>query len=427
MLRAEPVPAPLDRHPAGAALPGSGGLPGYVSAPSTAELLVALDGRIALWGRKSGRDVDDYISAANLGALRLTRAKLTSSADDYSAARAAIDRALKADPGYQPARQLDATLRFTLHDFSGALAAANAMLRDDPTDLEALATRGDAQLELGDLDAANATYTTLGSRVSGPAVDLRLARLAFVTGDPALAVTLATSARDGAIAAQAPDVAIYQVALGEIARMSGRADVARDAFTAALGIRRDDTAALLGFARLDAAVGDGAEALGKLQTALGVAPVVDALVLEIDVATGTGDIAAADDARATLDVIRRLAGPVVAASDRTFIRYDLDHGRANEAVLDAARRSLAVRPDATGHDLVAWALHRVGRDDEAKPMLDMALATGVQDARLLYHAGAITMSLGDPDRAREFLRQALALGPALDPGERMEAAALLGS
>jgi tetratricopeptide (TPR) repeat protein len=164
-----------------------------------------------------------------------------------------------------------------------------------------------------------------------------------------------------------------------------------------------------------------------LQTALGVAPVVDALVLEIDVATGTGDIAAADDARATLDVIRRLAGPVVAASDRTFIRYDLDHGRANEAVLDAARRSLAVRPDATGHDLVAWALHRVGRDDEAKPMLDMALATGVQDARLLYHAGAITMSLGDPDRAREFLRQALALGPALDPGERMEAAALLGS
>ena len=44
-----------------------------------------------------------------------------------------------------------------------------------------------------------------------------------------------------------------------------------------------------------------------------------------------------------------------------------------------------------------------------------ALRLGTRDARLLFHAGMIHKALGDPDRARDYLGQALALNPRFHP------------
>ena len=111
--------------------------------------------------------------------------------------------------------------------------------------------------------------------------------------------------------------------------------------------------------------------------------------------------------------------------DRQLIGFELEHGGATQATLAAARASLAARPDYAGHDLVAWALHRLGRDDAAAADADAARATGIVDARVLFHAGAIALAKGDVAGGRALLRQALALGPALDPAARAEASALL--
>ncbi len=56
-----------------------------------------------------------------------------------------------------------------------------------------------------------------------------------------------------------------------------------------------------------------------------------------------------------------------------------------------------------------------------------ALAAGTQDARLWYHAGLIAVARGRPAEAAADLRQALALGPALDPIARARAAAVLAT
>ncbi len=409
-----------------AAISGTGGVVLDDAAPTTAALLKILDARIDLWARKTAADAGDYISASNLAGLRLARAKLTASADDYDAARAAVDRALAADAGYRPARQVDAAIRFTLHDFRGALDVAKDLLRTEPGDLEALATLGDSQLELGHLTDARRTYDQLAAQLSGPPIDLRRARLAWVTGSPAEALRLATDARDGAVAADAPDVALYQIALAETARLAGDAGRAREADDAALAIRSDDTGALLGLARLDAAAGDLDAALERLGRAIAVAPTPEALALQADVALQAGNTATADDAEATIGAIRQLAGPLVAASDRILIRFDLDHGAATAASVTAARASLDSRPDADGHDLLAWALHRTGDDAAALEEVEAAQASGVRSARVLFHAGAIRLATGDLDGGRRALGDALALGAALDPGERAEAARLLG-
>ena len=58
-------------------------------------------------------------------------------------------------------------------------------------------------------------------------------------------------------------------------------------------------------------------------------------------------------------------------------------------------------------------------------MCSSDLATGIVDARIVFHAGAIALGRGDADGGRALLWQALALGPALDPAARAEASSLL--
>ena len=54
-----------------------------------------------------------------------------------------------------------------------------------------------------------------------------------------------------------------------------------------------------------------------------------------------------------------------------------------------------------------------------------ALASGVREARLLPHEGAIVLAQGQTAAGRDLLRSALSLGPALDPLQADEARALL--
>ena len=53
---------------------------------------------------------------------------------------------------------------------------------------------------------------------------------------------------------------------------------------------------------------------------------------------------------------------------------------------------LETRRDIYGYDLLAWALHRSGRDAEARAPMAQALALGTQDAMLHYHAGMIELA-----------------------------------
>jgi Flp pilus assembly protein TadD len=74
-----------------------------------------------------------------------------------------------------------------------------------------------------------------------------------------------------------------------------------------------------------------------------------------------------------------------------------------------------VRRDIYTSDVLAWALYQNGRAAEAATAMAEALRLGTRDPRLLFHAGMIHKALGDTDRARDYLGQALALNPRFHP------------
>ena len=372
------APRSVAASPAAPAAPVEIGIPGSAAAQPAAGSLAQIDHSIAAWTKNLADNPTDYLSATNLATLYHGRGRLTADLADQERALEATRTALRVVPTDASARLLEASIQFTIHDFEAALATASALYADDPTQLAALATRADAELELGRIDAATADYGTLAAATSGPGVDVRLARLAYVTGDPAAAVARSEAALASAAASEG-DTGFYDYAAAEYARFTGDAAAARAGYEAALRVRSTDLASLVGLARIDAFDGRTDAAIAGLRRAADIAPQPETLALLGDLLAARGATAEADDQFATVRLTGQLSALAGSVFDRQLIGFELDHGGATEATLAAARASLAARPDYAGHDLVAWALHRLGRDDAAAAEADAA--TGDRDRR----------------------------------------------
>ncbi len=402
--------------------------PGSVSgAFAAAGSLAQIDHSIAAWTENLAANSHDYISATNLALLYHGRGRLSADLGDQQKALAAARTALSIEPTDTTATALEATILYTLHDFNGAFATADGLYQADATQLGALATRYDAELELGRIADARTDLATLSAASGGPAIDVRRARLAYLTGhaDEAL-----RSARAALAAVDADDentdVGFYAYAVGEYARLTGDAAGARAAYEQALAVRDSDIGAIVGLARIDAFDGRTADAIAELRRAADIAPQPETLGLLGDLLTASGDAKGAATQYATVRFIEQLGEIQSTVFDRVLLRFEADHDSASDQILVKARASLTTRPDTTGHDAVAWTLYRLGRYDEASTEIGLAAADGAADARLTFHEGAIELGLGHTATGRAALQRALALGPALDPTERTEAERLLG-
>jgi tetratricopeptide (TPR) repeat protein len=394
---------------------------GSAAAGATVDGRLPIPDRLAFWAARVEAAPDDFLSLTQLAFVRAEGARLTADLDGYQRALADIDRSLAIVPAYPPTIRVRGSIRYALHDFAGALADAETVLAMSPSDATALAVRGDALLELGRPDEAAMTYDRLDTIAPGPWLDVRRARLASATGDSDRALALARKALALAPSVDPGEVAFYAYALGEYGRLAGDADAARAGFEAALGERPTDVGALIGLARIEAFEGRTAEAIAGLRSAVDAVPQPESLALLGDLLGASGDPGGARAAFETVRFIGELGSIQGAVYDRQLIRFELDHGGASAATLAAARASLADRPDSAGHDLVAWALYRLGRFDEAAAEIEAARAYGASDARLRFHDGAIAFARSDRAGGIALLEDALADGPALDPVERAEA------
>ena len=294
------------------------------------------------------------------------------------------------------------------------------MLAVDATDSSAIAIAADAAFELGDLDEAAAAYEGLARRLGAvPQVEARLARLHHARGDNEQALELAQHAVDVAAESDfaAVDLAYYEALLAELHRGNGDYDDAAAGFSAAIANRPNDGGSIEGLAKVRAAQGryEESERLWKRSGALIGAPdfhVLSALG-DLEFARGNQSEARAYWQRA-LHAVDALSEPERIGFLRDESRFRAGRNLAPEQALALARQDLLHRQDSLAYDTLAWAQLHVGDENGARRSIDRALASGVRDASIWYHAAAIYAAVGDRTHALEFARDTLELSPQFD-------------
>jgi tetratricopeptide (TPR) repeat protein len=396
-------------------LPGGGSAAGLAQAPGRPQL-AELERLIRSFGEQTAES-PNASGFAFLGQLELERARLTGDVASYTRAEEALSRAVELAPTDTETQALLASVRFTTHDFTGAFDLASEIYGRDG-EIAALAVRGDAALELGRYAVAAEDYGTLESVAPDSSATLvRLARLAFVTGDADEAARLGAAAERAAVAegAYGATRSWYAAYRGKLALDAGAVDDAAAHYGRALRAAPDYHVAIAGMGSARAAQGRLDDAIRLYERAVAAVPEPATLAALGDIYLARGGERAADDRYATVEAIATLAEANRQLYDRQLALFRADHGGDLEEALVVARQSLETRKDVYGRDTLAWVLYALGRLDEARTSSDAALVFGTPDPRLWFHAGMISAALGDDGRAREELGRALALNPSFDP------------
>jgi tetratricopeptide (TPR) repeat protein len=371
--------------------------------------------------RAFGRRASEQPNALDytfLGRLQLLRGRLTGDVAAYARAQRDLTRALELYPGDPEAAALLAVVRYTTHDFPGALDLAADVYEHDPRQYGALAVIGDAQMELGRYDEADATYAQLAREVpEAGAVQARRSRMAFLRRDGEQAMRLAAiaerQARDaGAFGAE---LSFYSILQGQVAFDAGNYDEAAAHYGDALRVAPDYYVARAMLAKARAAQGRTDDAIRLYVRAIAAVPQPEFLAALGDLYAIRGEPQLAEEQYATVEAIATLARVNQQVYDRQLALFYANHDVNVDRAVELTEREVRVRKDIYGYDAYAWALYKAGRLEEARAASQQALRLGTLDPELWYHAGMISAALGADELAREQLGRSLSLGPAFDP------------
>ena len=368
-------------------------------------------------------DPDDAEAQRILGFALLQRVRETADPSLYTPAMAAFEAALAVEPEDAMALAGAAGVELGRHAFEAALATAERAIELSPSLVTAHAARFDALIELGRYDEAEAVAgVMLGLRLDLTTL-ARASYLAELRGE--LPAALAAMRRAADAPGLAPENTAYvEALLGNLLVYSGDPAAAEAAYGAALALVPEHAPSIAGLGRLAVGAGRLDEAIAHFGRAAAIVPLPEYMIALGDAQLAAGDAAAAartfDVARAEIQLFRA-AGVGV---DVDLAVFEADHGDPEAALgyaMSAHRAAATVRTA----DAVAWALHRLGRHDEAAEYSGEALRLGSIDPLLRYHAGSIAAAIGDIASARRDLTMALELDPGFSAMGASEARRLL--
>ncbi len=300
-----------------------------------------------------------------------------------------------------------ALVEFEYHHFREALALGQQAYTIDARNIGALATAGDAQLELGNYTEAAAIYEQLGADGPTAAWQARLARLAELKGDNVRAIKLLQQT-----VASAADSPWYRVRLGELSFRTGNLEKAGEQYDAAYKLQPEGFFVLEHLAELRAAQGRFEEAIALYKRIIVRVPRAEILQALGDVYAFMGKLG---EAKPWFDRARDAYLKSVQAGNAHYYHHLAGYySDAEEVPVEAlrwARKDREVRNSIYAYDALAWALYKSGEFGPAAEEMSRALALGTKDAHLLFHAGMIYARAGELDRGRALLKESLVVNP----------------
>ncbi len=326
---------------------------------------------------------------------------------------------LERAPTHTGALNLEGLVELNQHDFAGAKRTAREILARDPHDVMAWGTLSDAELELGDFEAAVRAVDSMMREKPGLPSYTRTAYLRWLSGDEAGATGAIRLAIDAGDRKDPEPLAWTLVQAATFFWQRGDAAGADAGFDLALEVARDYPPALTGKARVALARGDAARAVELLRRAEGQSPTVETLWLLGDALSASGDKSGSERAFAAAEREGLRGDP------RSLSLMDATRNVNLPRALELARAERSKRGDVYTEDALAWALYRNGDLPAARASSDRACRLGTRDAQLWFHRGAILLASGDAAQGRALLRRALAQNPHFDPTAAAEARRLL--
>jgi len=368
------------------------------------------DKAIAKWVEAARQNDKDDKAWTNLGDALMQKARETLDLSYYGRAEQAYNKALTLNPHRTDALIGMAWVNSSRHEFEKSTEWANKAIAVDPQSNDAYGLIGDADVEMGNYDAAYTHYQKMLDIRPDTASYSRGAHLLALTGDTRKGVWLMTKAiRTGAPYAE--NTAWCRAQLALMLYNDGAVLPAEQILSDALKLAPNNYYVLFAMGRVQTAKRNYPAAIKYYQRAVAVVPQHDALVGLGDLYHITGRQADADNEYALVEAVHKLQKANGVRGDWQMAQFDADHDRNLPEALQMVQEEYKTRPNVYVMDTLAWCLYKNGRYAEAKVMSDKATSHKTPEAGFLFHAGMIEAKLGDRVAAEKDLYQALSLNP----------------
>ncbi len=350
---------------------------------------------------------NDY-EAYNALALALSRrARETSDPKFYAQAEEALQKSFAISPGNLDGARIHVWLLLGRHEFASALEEATVLNKKTPDDVMVYGFLTDANVELGKYkDAETSAQWMLNLRGANVPSLTRAAYLRELFGDDEGAVELMEMALQSVAPEEVEDRAWITTQIAHVKLASGKPKQAEALLQQALAEFPNYHYALGNLAKVRIQQGRYDEAVELYRQRYTAAPHAENLYDLADALQLSGKSDEAAKAFAEFEQKSLAESARADNSNHELVFYYADDAKQPQKALEVARREYARRQDVFTLDCYAWALYVNGDYSEAREQIQRALAVGIQDAKLLRHAGEISLKLGDTVAAQRYLHQA---------------------
>lgn len=369
------------------------------------------DRAIAYVQREAHKPAKARAALERLGYLYVARARIANDPGDYKLAGAAASCLEARYPDDATGLLLRGHVLHQLHKFHEAEEIARTLVARRAAVLD-YGLLGDALMEQGRLTEATAAYQKMIDLKPFYQSYTRAAHVRWLKGDLPGAISSIRLAIRTASPRDPESSAWAWTRLAAYELQAGRAESASNAVDEALRIQPGYAAALLMRGRTELALNRSSMALDALRRAAELNPLPEYQWILADTLRVQGLKDEADR------IEREITARGEAADPRTLSLYLATRRTDPARAVALAEAELRVRGDVFTLDAHAWALAAAGRVNEARGVMDRALAEGTQDARLFLHAAVIRSAAGDRQDALRFLQSAQRLNAMLLPSER---------
>ena len=374
----------------------------------------ASDAEIQKWALRVKTKSTDTAAWVSLGDALMQKARETTDASYYTHAERMYGRALEIDATKSSAMAGMAWVNGGRHEFEKSIEWGQRTLKIDPKSTDAMGLIGDANIEMGDYDAAFIHYQKMMDTKPDASSYARGAHALMLIGD----MRKATWLMEKAIKAGGPyqeNIAWCKSQLALMFFRTGAYMASKEVLTDALKSAPNNYQALAAMGKTKAALNDTAGAIECYQKAIDISPQLDSVIALGDLYTLTGKKSEAEKQFATVEAIYKLNRANGVRGDMQIAQFYADHDKNLPEALKLAEGEYLTRKNVYAADILAWCYFKNDRLADARKMIDIALAKNTPEALFLFHKGMICAKTGEIQEAKKALYSASSTSSKFHP------------